>query len=35
MVIDKMPVLGTGKTDYPALTELVKQRAQKKPGLAA
>jgi acyl-[acyl-carrier-protein]-phospholipid O-acyltransferase / long-chain-fatty-acid--[acyl-carrier-protein] ligase len=35
MILDRMPLLGTGKIDYPALTEIVKQRARKKPGLAA
>ncbi len=37
IVIDKLPLLATGKPDYPAVTELVKARGDKKktPELAA
>jgi len=36
VVVDKMPALATGKPDYPAVAELVKERVEKKkPGLAA
>jgi acyl-[acyl-carrier-protein]-phospholipid O-acyltransferase / long-chain-fatty-acid--[acyl-carrier-protein] ligase len=36
MVVDKLPLLATGKADYPALTELAGERTRKKaPGLAA
>ncbi|MFI5014447.1 MAG: acyl-[ACP]--phospholipid O-acyltransferase [Hyphomicrobiales bacterium] len=36
MVVEKLPLLGTGKTDYPAVTEMVKARGGgAKPGLAA
>ncbi|MFI4997461.1 MAG: AMP-binding protein, partial [Hyphomicrobiales bacterium] len=36
MVVDKLPVLATGKADYPAIAVLVKERSEKKtPVLAA
>jgi acyl-[acyl-carrier-protein]-phospholipid O-acyltransferase/long-chain-fatty-acid--[acyl-carrier-protein] ligase len=36
LVVDKMPLLATGKPNYPAVTELAKERAEnKKAGLAA
>jgi acyl-[acyl-carrier-protein]-phospholipid O-acyltransferase/long-chain-fatty-acid--[acyl-carrier-protein] ligase len=36
LVIDKMPLLATGKPNYPAVTDLAKERAEsKKAGLAA
>ena len=35
LVVEKLPVLATGKTDYPAVTEMAKERLAKKPELAA
>jgi acyl-[acyl-carrier-protein]-phospholipid O-acyltransferase/long-chain-fatty-acid--[acyl-carrier-protein] ligase len=35
VVLDKLPLLATGKTDYPALTELIKARTGKAATLAA
>jgi acyl-[acyl-carrier-protein]-phospholipid O-acyltransferase/long-chain-fatty-acid--[acyl-carrier-protein] ligase len=35
IVVEKLPLLATGKTDYPALTETVKERVGTKPELAA
>ena len=35
LVLEKLPLLATGKTDYPALTELVKARTGKTATLAA
>jgi acyl-[acyl-carrier-protein]-phospholipid O-acyltransferase/long-chain-fatty-acid--[acyl-carrier-protein] ligase len=37
IVLDKLPLLATGKPDYPAVNEIAKERADKKktPGLAA
>jgi acyl-[acyl-carrier-protein]-phospholipid O-acyltransferase/long-chain-fatty-acid--[acyl-carrier-protein] ligase len=36
IILDKLPLLATGKPDYPAIAELVKARGEKKAsGLAA
>ncbi|MBW0004345.1 MAG: acyl-[ACP]--phospholipid O-acyltransferase [Hyphomicrobiales bacterium] len=36
IIIDKLPLLATGKADYPAISELAKERTRKSaPGLAA
>ncbi|MBV9738952.1 MAG: hypothetical protein JOZ30_04895, partial [Hyphomicrobiales bacterium] len=36
IIIDKLPLLATGKADYPTITELAKERTRKSaPGLAA
>ena len=34
MVIDKMPLLGTGKVDYPAVQRLVEKRAERAEAVA-
>ena len=36
IIVDKLPLLATGKADYPAIAEIATERARKKvPGLAA